>query len=187
MARKDFGVKPYTYPQTVFIIASYDENGTPCAMNAAWCGISEANEISMCLSANHKTTENILNKKAFTISMADKKHVAECDYFGIATGNKVKDKIKEAGLTVSKSNLVDAPIINELAVCVECKLISYDKDTCIMKGEIINVSVDESCLTDGKVDVSKVEPITFDPFNNAYHVIGEKVGDAWKSGKKYMK
>lgn len=118
--------------------------------------------------------------------MADAKHVAECDYFGIASGNNVKDKLAVAGLTVTKSELVDAPIINELAVCVECRLISYDADSCIMKGEIVNVSVDEAALTDGKVDVAKVAPITFDPFNNAYHVIGEKVGDAWGDGKKFM-
>lgn len=186
MARKSFGAKPYTYPQTVFIVAAYDEDGTPCAMNAAWCGISESNQISMCLSPGHKTVKNILKKGAFTISMADARHVAECDYFGIATGNKVKDKLAVAGMTVTKSELVDAPIINELAVCVECKLISYDADSCTMKGEIINVSVDESALTDGKVDVAKVAPITFDPFNNAYHVIGEKVGDAWGDGKKLM-
>ena len=184
--RKDFGAKPYSFPQPVFIIASYDEDGTPCAMNAAWCGISEMTEVSMCLSANHKTTENILKKKAFTISMADVAHVKECDYFGMATGKKVKDKIAAAGLTVAKSDKVDAPIINELAVCMECRLISYDEESCIMKGEIVNVSVDESALTDGKVDVMKAAPITFDPFNNAYHVVGEKVGDAWGSGKELM-
>ena len=81
---------------------------------------------------------------------------------------------------------MNAPIINELAVCMECRVISFDQETCILKGEIVNVSVDESALTDGKVDVSKVAPICFDPFNNAYHVIGEKVGDAWGSGKGLM-
>ena len=187
MARKDFGAKPYTYPQPVLIIASYDEDGTPCAMNAAWGGISEADEISMCLSANHKTTTNILKSRAFTISMADAAHVAACDYFGIATGNKVKNKIEAAGLTVTKSARVNAPIINELAVCLECELISYNEETCIMKGKILNVSVDESAMTDGKVDVAKVQPITFDPFNNTYHVIGEQVGSAWGSGKALMK
>ena len=186
MSRKNFGAKPYSFPQPVFIIASYDENGVPCAMNAAWCGISEATEVTMCISPNHKSTKNILKKKAFSISMADARHVSECDYFGIATGNKVKDKLEAAGMTVTKSENVDAPIINELAVCMECKLISYDSETCIMKGEIVNVSVDESALTEDKVDVSKVAPITFDPFNNAYHVIGEKVGDAWSSGKKFL-
>ena len=79
---------------------------------------------------------------------------------------------------------MDAPIINELAICLECKLISYDPETCRMVGEIVNVSVDESAMTDGKVDVAKAAPITFDPFNNAYHVIGEKVGNAFSDGKK---
>ena len=184
--RKDFGAKPYSLPQPVFIIASFDEDGTPCAMNAAWCGISEEKEVSMCLSADHKTTENILKKKAFTISMADAAHVKECDYFGIATGRKVKNKIAAAGLTVTKSDKVDAPVINELPVCMECRLISYDENSCIMKGEIVNVSVDESALTDGRLDMAKAAPITYDPFNKAYNVIGEKVGDAWKSGKEFL-
>ena len=186
MSRKDFGAKPYSFPQPVFIIASYDGNGIPCAMNAAWCGISGPTEVTMCISPNHKSTKNILDKKAFTISMADAEHVTECDYFGIATGNEVANKIEAAGMTVTKSGNVGAPIINELPICLECKLISYDQKTCIMKGEIVNVSADESVLTDGKVDVGKVAPITFNPFNSAYHVIGEKVGDAWNSGKKLM-
>lgn len=184
MARKDFGAKPLTYPQPVLIIASYDENGVPDAMNAAWGGISESNEISMCLSEGHKTVKNILSRKAFTVSMADAAHVVECDYVGIESGNQVANKVEKAGFTVEKSERVDAPIINELAVCLECKLKSYDPETCRMVGEIINVSVDESVMTDGKVDVDKVAPITFDPFNNAYHVLGAKVGNAFADGAK---
>lgn len=184
MARKDFGAKPLTYPQPVLIIASYDENGVPDAMNAAWGGISESNEISMCLSEGHKTVKNILSRKAFTVSMADAAHVVECDYVGMESGNQVANKVEKAGFTVEKSERVDAPIINELAVCLECKFKSYDPETCRMVGEIINVSVDESVMTDGKVDVDKVAPITFDPFNNAYHVLGAKVGNAFADGAK---
>ena len=184
MARKDFGAKPLTYPQPVLIIASYDENGVPDAMNAAWGGISESNEISMCLSEGHKTVKNILSRKAFTVSMADAAHVVECDYVGIESGNQVANKVEKAGFTVEKSERVDAPIINELAVCLECKFKSYDPETCRMVGEIINVSVDESVMTDGKVDVDKVAPITFDPFNNAYHVLGANVGNAFADGAK---
>ena len=184
MARKDFGAKPLTYPQPVLIIASYDENGVTDAMNAEWGGISESNEISMCLSEGHKTVKNILSRKAFTVSMADAAHVVECDYVGIESGNQVANKVEKAGFTVEKSERVDAPIINELAVCLECKLKSYDPETCRMVGEIINVSVDESVMTDGKVDVDKVAPITFDPFNNAYHVLGAKVGNAFADGAK---
>lgn len=184
--RKNFGAKPLTYPQPVLIIATYDENGAPDAMNAAWGGISESNEISICLGSNHKTTENLLKTKAFTVSMGDADHVTECDYVGIVSGKKETDKLAKAGFTVTKSELVNAPIINELAVCLECKLISYDEESCRLVGEIVNVSVDESAMTEGKVDVAKVRPISFDPFNNAYHVLGKKVGDAWKSGKSLM-
>ncbi len=183
MSRKNFGAKPFSYPQPVWIIATYDENGNPDAMNAAWGGISESSEVSICLTPSHRTCQNFAKTGAFTISMADAKHVAGCDYVGIASGNSVPDKLQRAGFTVTKSELVNAPVINELAVCMECRVKSFDKDTCILRGEIVNVSVDESALTDGKVDVAKVQPISFDPFNNTYHVLGEKVGDAWGSGK----
>ncbi len=186
MARKNFGAKPLTLPQPVWIIATYDENGVPNAMNAAWGGISESNEITLCLSVGHKTCKNFEKTGAFTISMADAAHVAGCDYVGISSGNKTEDKFSKAGFTATKSELVNAPIINELAVCLECKLKSFDHDSCILKGEIVNVSVDEAALTEDKVDIAKVAPIAFDPFNNAYHVLGEKVGDAWGSGKELL-
>lgn len=183
--RKNFGSKPYTYPQPVFIIATYGGDGTPDAMNAAWGGISEANELSMCLSAGHKTMKNILERKAFTVSMADAAHVVECDYVGVVSANDVPDKLAKAGFHTTKSEFVDAPLIDELAMAVECKLISYDPENCRLVGEIVNVSVDESVLTpEGKVDVAKLTPIVFDPVNNAYYKLGEKVGDAFMDGLK---
>ncbi len=186
MSRINLGAKPYTTPQPVWIIATYDENGAADAMNAAWGGISESNEVSICLSPNHRTCKNFKKTGALTISMADAKHVSACDYVGIVSGDKVADKIAKAGLTVSKSEFVNAPIINELAVCVECKVKEFDEETCILKAEIVNVSVDESVLTDGKVDLAKVQPIAFDPFTNSYNVIGERVGAAWGAGKIFM-
>ena len=183
--RENFGAKPLSYPQPVFIIAAYDENGLPNAMNAAWGGISEMNEISMCLSAGHKTVKNILKRKAFTVSMAEASHVAQCDYVGIVSGNSVTDKFARAGFHATKSEFVDAPLIDELSVALECKLIDYNPETCILRGEIVNVSVDERVLdVNGKVDAAKVEPIIFDPFNNEYLKIGEKVGNAFAEGKK---
>ena len=183
--RKNFGAKPLSYPQPVFIIAAYDENGIPNAMNAAWGGISEMNEISMCLSAGHKTVKNILKRGAFTVSMAEASHVAQCDYVGIVSGNTVTDEFAKAGFHATKSEFVDAPLIDELSVALECKLIEYNPETCILRGEIVNVSVDERVLDEnGKVDAAKVEPIIFDPFNNEYLKIGEKVGDAFAEGKK---
>ena len=182
--RKNFGVKPLVYPMPVYIIATYDENGVPDAMNAAWGGVSEENEISVCISAGHKTTKNLIAREAFTISMATADYVAECDYLGIVSGNKVDNKLEKCGFHVVKSEFVDAPIITVLPMAIECKLKSYGKDTCRLVGEIINVCADESILTDGKIDPMKLRPITFDSANNAYHVIGEKVGQAFSDGKK---
>ena len=181
--RKNFGPKPLLYPQPVFIIATYGEDGTPNAMNAAWGGISEENQITICISAGHKTTANILSKKAFTVSMATAEYVTACDYVGIVSGNKVPNKFARAGFHASKSEFVDAPLIEELPMAVECKLISYNPETCCLIGEIVNVSADESVLNEtGKVDPRKLKPITFDPMNNAYLVLGEKVGNAFKDG-----
>ena len=182
--RKNFGAKPLTYPQPVFILAAYDENGKPNAMNAAWGGISEDSELSMCISAGHKTTKNILKKKAFTVSMADVKHMAACDYVGLVSGENDPDKFAKAGFHAVRSEFVDAPLIEELAVAVECRLKSYDPETCRMVGEIVNVSVDESVLdANGNVDVAKAQPITFDPFNNNYVALGKIVGKAFHDGK----
>ena len=183
--RKNLGAKPYTYPQPVFIIATYDENGTPNAMNAAWGGISDDQEISMCISTNHKTTRNILARKSFTVSMADEAHIAGCDYVGIVSGNNVPDKFFKAGFTATKSEFVDAPLINELAIAVECELISFDPQTCRLVGKIVNVSVDERVLDErGNVDITKAAPITFDPFNHTYVKLGKKVGTAFYDGIK---
>ena len=185
--RKNFGAKPWTYPQPVFIIATYGEDGTPDAMNAAWGGISDDTQISMCLSPEHKTVENILARGAFTVSMADAAHVAECDYVGIESANRVPDKVEKAGFHTEKAEFVDAPVILELPMTVECSLISYDPETCRLTGEIVNVSADERILDgDGKIDPAKLDPIVFDPVNNVYLKLGEKAGNAFKDGMKFM-
>ena len=183
--RKNFGAKPWTYPQPVFIIATYGEDGTPDAMNAAWGGISDDTQISMCLSPEHKTVENILARGAFTVSMADAAHVAECDYVGIESANRVPDKVEKAGFHTEKAEFVDAPVIVELAMAVECKLVSYDKESCRLVGEIVNVSADEKILDEnGKIDPAKLDPIVFDPVNHVYLKLGEKAGNAFKDGMK---
>lgn len=183
--RKNFGAKPLSYPQPVFILAAYDKDGRANAMNAAWGGITDGNELTMCISAGHKTTKNILERKAFTVSIADEEHMAECDYVGIVSGNSVPDKFERAGFHAAKSNFVDAPVIEELAIALECRLKSYDPESCRMVGEIVNVSADERVLDEnGNVDVGKVKPITFDPFNNTYVVLGDIVGKAFCDGKR---
>lgn len=181
--RKNYGAKPMCYPMPVYIIGTYGADGTPNAMNAAWGGISEDTEISICISANHKTTENILVRKAFTVSMATAKHIAACDYVGIVSGNKEPDKFAKAGFHATKSEFVDAPLIDELPMALECELISYNPESCRLVGRIVNVSADGSVLGDnGKINVAKLQPITFDPMNNQYLVLGEKVGNAFHDG-----
>ena len=183
--RKNFGAKPMCYPMPVYIIGTYGENDTPNAMNAAWGGISEDTEISICISAGHKTTKNILERKAFTVSMATADHVAACDYVGIVSGNKEPDKFARAGFHATKSEFVDAPLIDELPMALECRLISYDPESCRLVGEIVNVSADESVLGEnGKVDAAKLRPITYDPMNHHYLVLGEQVGQAFHDGLK---
>ncbi len=180
--RKNFGTKPWVYPLPVLIIGSYDENGKPDAMNAAWGGIYESDQVILCLSAGHKTTKNIKARGAFTVSFADKAHTAACDYVGLVSANNTPDKLEKAGFHTEKSEFVDAPIISELPMTLECRLVKIGEDGHII-GEIVNVSADESVLGEnGLPDVTKLQPISFDPVNNAYLVLGEKVGNAFSDG-----
>ena len=184
--RKNFGAQSDVYPMPVFIVAAYDENGKPNCMNAAWGGIYEQNQIMVCISHSHKTTKNIKESKAFTVSIADAKHVLQADYVGVTSGNKEPDKMDKAGLTTVKSEFVNAPIINEFPMTVECELLKFIEDgICI--GKIVNISADEGVLgEDGLVDPQKLRAITFDPVHNAYLVLGEKVGNAFSDGKKLV-
>ncbi len=183
--RKNFGAKPYLYPQPVLIIAAYDQNNVANAMNAAWGSVSDMNQIAMYLSAGHKTVKNILERKAFSVSIADADHVVEADYLGVVSGNKVVDKLAKANLHTSPSSFVDCPIIDEFPLTLECRFISFDEETERLVGEIINVSADEKILDEnGNIDLMKLKPITFDPANHTYHVVGEKVGNAFKDGFK---
>ena len=181
--RKNFGAKAMCYPMPVFIIGTYNADGTPNAMNAAWGGISEETEISICVDDRHKTAENLMARKAFTVSMATAKYLTACGYVGIVSGNQEPNKFAKAGFHATKSEFVDAPLIDELPMALECELISYDKETCRLVGRIVNVCADESILGEsGKVDVAKLQPITYDPMNHHYLVLGEKVGQAFHDG-----
>ena len=182
--RKNFGAKPYMYPLPVLIIGTYGEDGTPDAMNAAWGGICEADKIMLCLSDTHKTTKNILNRKAFTVSFAEAAHVVACDYVGVVSRNKEPKKFEKAGFHAIKSEFVDAPLIAELPMALECELDKVNEDGLII-GRIVNVSVDESVLgADGKADPAKFGPIAFDAVNNTYIKLGETVGKAFSDGLK---
>lgn len=182
--RKNFGVNSWFYPLPVLIVGSYDENGAADAMNAAWGGLYDADKVELCLSADHKTTKNIKKNGAFTVSFADAAHVAECDYVGIVSANDTPDKMKKAGFSVEKSGFVNAPIIKELPLTLECELIKINEDGNVI-GKIVNISADETILdAEGKIDVMKLRPITYEPVKHGYHVLGEKVGNAFGDGKK---
>lgn len=179
--RKNFGAKPFLYPQPVMIIGTYDENGKANAMNAAWGGIVGANEIIIDL-GNHKTTDNIIKTKAFTVSVADTAHMISCDYVGVVSANNEPDKMAKAGFTTTKSAFVNAPVINELPLVLECVL-KQVVDGSKFIGEIKNVSADESILgEDGEIDLGKFRPITYDTVHHGYYELGNRVGNAFKDG-----
>ncbi len=177
--RKDFGAKTWLYPMPVLIIGTYNEKGEANAMNAAWGGIYDYNQITISLS-KHATTENFMKTKAFTVSVATKKTVKASDYVGLVSFNKEPNKIKTAGLHQIKSQNVNAPLFEEYPFTLECKVVSFEEGTLV--GEIVNVSIDESVLTNDKVDIKKLEPIAFDPINNKYILLTEEVADAFKVG-----
>lgn len=181
--RKNFGKKTYLYPMPVFIVAAYDCDKNANCMNAAWGGIYDTNQIMLCLAHDHKTTDNIRKSKAFTVSVADAAHLVAADYVGLVSGNTEPDKMKKAGLTATKSDFVDAPVINEFPLCAECKLVKFNEDgICI--GEIVNISADESVIgSDGEIDPSKLGAITYDPVHHTYIKLGEKAGNAFSDGK----
>lgn len=179
MSRVDFGAKPLLFPMPVLIIGTYDEDGTPNAMNAAWGMVTDFQEITISLS-EHKTTENLRKTGAFTVSMATEDTVVVCDYVGVESANKVPDKFAKAGFHATKSTRVNAPLIDELPMALECKVKSFENG--ILVGEIVNVCAEESVLTDGKIDPKKLKPIAYDPCNNTYLGLGDVVGKAFHDG-----
>ena len=184
--RKDLGVKTLIYPMPVLIIGTYDENGNPDAMNAAWGGIYDYNQVTVSL-GGHVTTDNIRKNKAFTISFATRKTVVQSDYVGLVSKAKEPNKIEKAGLHPFKSAKVNAPLFEEYPLTLECELVSLDGEMGeggTLIGQIVNVSADESILTNGKIDIKKLEPIAFDGENAKYNVIGEEVADAFRVGLK---
>lgn len=182
--RKNLGANPYLYPMPVLILAAYDENGIANAMNAAWGCIADSNRIGVYVTAAHKTMKNILSTGAFTVSIANAANVLAADYVGIVSGNNVPDKVEKAGWHTTKSEFVNAPVIDELPMALECKLVSFDTESELLIGEIVNICADESILTEDKIDPAKLEPITYDPVNHHYLTLGKIVGNAFSDGKQ---
>lgn len=186
--RTNMGAKIFVTPQPALMIGTYDEQGNPDVMMAAWGGQCDNNQVCFRLSP-HRTTTNLRQTKEFTLSFATQRDVAESDYFGTVSANDVPDKIAHAGFTVTKSQNVNAPIINEYPLTLECRVVEIqerDGDGCFVIGEVVNTIADPAILTDDKIDLDKLQPVVFDASSLSYRSIGAAVGQAWGSGKKYI-
>ncbi len=183
--KKNFGAKAVITPLPVLIIATYNEDGTADAMNAAWGGQCGGKHIALNLGMSHATTENIKRNNAFTVSFADKKHIVESDYVGLVSAKTEKDKLAKAGLHTEKSEFVNAPVITDYPVTIECKVVSMREEFGEFRvvGEVVNLSADENVLDEnGNIDIGKIDALVYDSPAHAYRVVGEKVGNAFKDG-----
>ena len=187
--RKSIKTTEAIFPMPVLMIATYNEDGSVNVMNAAWGTMIDRNIVGLNLTESHKTVKNIKERKAFTVSIADSNHVDEADYFGIVSGNNTPNKFENSGLTSTKSENVDAPIINEFPICLECEFIEYQSNEYGVGviGKVINVTADEKVMNGENVDINLVEAITFDPFTHGYYKVSERVGEAFKDGLKLKK
>ncbi len=174
------------FPMPVLMVATYNEDGTIDVMNAAWGTMVDRDVVALNLGASHKTVKNIKARKAFTVSIADAAHLVEADYFGIASGNNTPDKFAKSGMTATKSENVDAPIINEFPLCMECEFVEYQdgQNGLGVIGKVVNTTADERVMKDGKVDISAVNAIAFDPYTHGYYKVTERVGEAFSDGNK---
>ena len=187
--RKKLKTTDAIFPMPVLMIATYNEDGSIDVMNAAWGMMLERDHIVLNLTESHKTVKNIKERKAFTVSIADSKHVKEADYFGVVSGNNTENKFENSGLTATKSYVVDAPIINEFPVCMECEFIEYQNDEygCGVVGKVVNVTALEEVMKEDNVDVELLNAIAYDSFTHGYYKVTERVGNAFKDGLELKK
>jgi flavin reductase (DIM6/NTAB) family NADH-FMN oxidoreductase RutF len=186
LMKKNFGGKNWMFPMPVLMVGTYGDDGTPDVMNAAWGGITLEDEITICIDTAHRTWANIAARKAFTVAFGTADTVASCDYLGLVSGNKTPDKVAKSGFTVAKSAFVDAPVVNELPLVLECTLVSMDETDCNVVGKIVNCAVEESALTDGLPDAAKMKPLCYDACAHVYRVMGAVAGKAFSDGKKLV-
>ena len=184
--KQEIKTKSAIFPMPVLLIATFNDDGTVNVMNAAWGTMLDHDVVALNLDASHKTVENIRKRKGLTVHLADAKHVAEADYFGVVSGNQVSDKLSKASMSYAKSELIDAPIINELPVALECEFIEFqDDETGIgVIARVLRTSIEEIYLKEGKPDIDALQIIAFDPFTHGYYQIGQRVGEAFKDGLK---
>ena len=187
---KDFGAKPYLYPMPTYMIGTYNENDTVDVMMMAWGGICAEDMVALNLEGEHKTVANLQVRKAITLSVPGSDTLRESDFLGIASSNKMADKFQRTGLHASKSQRVDAPVIAEYPLTLECEVVEMQSQPYGLRvlGRIVNVLADQSVLDEeGKIDAGKLSTFVFDQMRHGYYAIGEKVGQAWHSGADLMK
>lgn len=184
--RQKLNITEGIFPMPVLMVATYNEDGSVNVMNAAWGTMQERGNVALNLTETHKTVQNIKAHKAFTVSIADAAHVVEADYFGVVSGNKEPKKFENSGLTATKAESVDAPVINEFPLCLECEFIEFQDDTYGIGviGKVISITADESVMVNGKIDMALVNAIAFDPYTHGYYRVAERVGEAFKDGLK---
>ncbi len=189
MAKKNIDITEAIFPMPVLMVATYNEDDSIDVMNAAWGTMYARDHVILTLSPTHKTVANIKERKAFTVSIADAAHLVEADYLGIVSANDTPDKFTNSGLTAVKSENVDAPIVNEFPICLECEFVEYKDDPCGhgVVGKVVNVCADEKVLKDGRVNITAVDAISFDPYTHGYYSVTERVGEAFKAGGKLKK
>lgn len=187
--RKRLNITEGIFPMPVLMVATYNEDGSVNVMNAAWGTMQERGTVALNLTETHKTVKNIKARGSFTVSIADAAHVVEADYFGVASGNKISNKFENSGLTASKAEMVDAPVINEFPLCLECEFIEYQNNAygCGVIGKVVNVTADESVMAGDNVDMALVNAIAFDPYTHGYYKVTERVGEAFKDGLQLKK
>lgn len=187
--RKKLNTTQGIFPMPVLMVATYNDDGSVDVMNAAWGTMQEMDKVALNLTETHKTVKNIKKRGAFTVSIADAAHVKEADYFGVVSGNTEPQKFAKSGLTASKAEAVDAPVINEFPICLECEFVEYQggENGCGVIGKVVNVTADESVMKNGNIDISLVNAIAFDPFTSGYYKVTERVGNAFKDGLELKK
>ncbi len=188
--KKDFGVKPYLFPMPTYMIGTYNEDDTVDVMMMAWGGICAEDMVALNLEEDHKTVANLRKRGAFTLAVPGTDTIKQSDYLGTASGNKFPDKFAVSGLHAEKSSRVDAPIISEYPLTLECEVVQMEEEPYGLRvlGKIVNVLADEEVLDDkGRIDAGKLNTFLFDQMRHGYYAVGEKIGLAWNIGAEYLK
>ncbi len=181
--KKDIKNVSGIFPMPVLMIGTYNEDGSTNLMNAAWGMAQSMTHLKLCLTESHKTVKNMKRTGYCTVALGTEEHMTAADFVGLVSGNSVGDKFEKTGLHSQKSENVDAPVIEEFPICMECKVIGFENDGTLV--EVVNVLADEKYINeDGTLNLSEMGILAYDPYGHGYYKVGEKVGQAFNEGKK---